>query len=184
MFTRKSAQKRFQINLRHKLISKRPHHQWGPRVSRQTNATGFWRNALVATLALGTFASAALAAAMDPDVRARQEAMGLVGSNMKKIAAMAKGDVDFDAAAAQAAFAKIADKAAMVPALFEARSNFDPESEAQDAIWENWADFTAKASDLQAAAEAGAGVDSAQALAAAMGPLGGACKACHMTYKE
>lgn len=142
------------------------------------------KSALVGALALGTLATAAFAAAMDPDVRARQEAMGLVGSNVKKIALMVKGDVDFDAAAAQAAFAKIAEKAEMVPALFETKSNSDPEAEAKDAIWENWDDFTAKAGALQMAAEAGMGVDSPEALAAAMGPLSETCKACHSTYKE
>ena len=139
---------------------------------------------LVAALALCTAGTAVVAAAMDPDVRARQEAMGLVGSNMKKIASMVKGEVAFDPAAAQAAFAKIAEKAAAVPALFETPSNTDPESEAQDAIWETWEDFVAKAGDLRTAAEAGTGVDSPEALAAAMGTLAGTCKACHSTYKE
>ena len=129
------------------------------------------KSTLVAALVLGTAATAVSAAAMDPDVRARQEAMGLVGSNMKKVSTMAKGEVEFDAAAAQAAFANIADKAAAVPALFETQSNTDPESEAKDAIWGNWDDFVSKASALQAAAEAGAGVDSLEALGAALGPL-------------
>lgn len=145
----------------------------------------FTRNsALAGAFALGTLATAAFAAAQDPDVAARQEAMGLVGSNVKKIATMVKGEVDFDAEAAQAAFAKIAEKAEMVPTLFEPQSNTDPEAEAKDAIWENWDDFVAKAGDLKAAAEAGMSVDSPEALAAAMGPLNNTCKACHSTYKE
>ena len=72
----------------------------------------------------------------------------------------------------------------MVPALFETTSNTDPEAEAKDAIWENWDDFVAKAGALQTAAEAGMGVDSPEALAAAMGPLSETCKACHSAYKE
>jgi cytochrome c556 len=142
------------------------------------------KSALVGALALGTLGSAVFAAAMDPDVRARQEAMGLVGSNVKKVAAMVKGEVDFDAAAAQAAFATIAEKAETVPALFETRSNSDPEAEAKDAIWDNWEDFTTKAADLQAAAEVGTLVDSPEALGASMETLGGACKACHSVYKD
>lgn len=142
------------------------------------------KRTVLAALAFATAGTALVAAAMDPDVNARQEAMGLIGSNVKKLSTMAKGDVEFDAAAAQAAFGAIAEKASMVPALFEAQSNTDPEAEAKDAIWENWADFTAKAAALQAAAEAGAAVDSPQALGAAMGPLGEACKACHSVYKE
>lgn len=138
---------------------------------------------LAATLVLGA-ASAAFAAAQDPDVRARQEVMGLIGSNLKKIAPMAQGKADFDAAAAQAAFAKIAEKAAMVPGVFETRSNTDPEAEAKDALWDNWDDFVTKAAALQKAAEAGANVDSLEALQATFGPLAGACKACHTEYKE
>lgn len=139
---------------------------------------------LAAALVLGAAASAALAAAMDPDVRARQEAMGMIGANMKTIGEMAQGKIGFDAAAAQAAFATIAEKAETVPALFETRSNSDPEAEAKDALWDNWEDFTTKAADLLAAAEAGTSVDSPEALAAAAGPLGGACQACHKAYKE
>jgi len=142
------------------------------------------KSVLAGALALGTLATAAFAAAQDPDVAARQETMGLIGSNVKKIGSMVKGEVDFDAEAAQAAFAKIAAKAEMVPTLFEPQSNTDPEAKAKDAIWENWDDFVAKAGDLQAAAKAGMSVDSPEALAAAMGSLGGACKACHSTYKE
>lgn len=142
------------------------------------------KTSLVAALALGTIASAALAAAMDPDVRARQEAMGLIGANMKTIGEMAQGKTAFDAAAAQAAFAAIAEKAEVVPALFETKSNTDPEAEAKDALWDNWDDFTAKAAALKAAAEAGTSVDGPEALGAAAGPLGGACQACHKAYKE
>lgn len=140
--------------------------------------------ALVATLILGTAASVAFAAAQDPDVRARKEAMGLIGSNVKKLTQMAKGEVAFDAAAAQAAFANISQKAAVVPVLFEPQSNTDPESEAKDAIWANWDDFATKASELKLAADAGAAVDSPEALGAAVAGLGGACKACHSVYKE
>lgn len=142
------------------------------------------KTALAGALALGTLATAAFSAAQDPDVAARQEAMGLIGSNVKKVASMVKGEVAFDAEAAQAAFAKIAAKADMVPTLFETRSNTDPEAEAKDAIWDNWDDFVTKAGALKTAAEAGASVDSVEALAAAMGPLSQACKACHSTYKE
>lgn len=142
------------------------------------------KTALAGALALGTLATAAFSAAQDPDVAARQEAMGLIGSNVKKVVSMVKGEVAFDAEAAQAAFAKIAAKADMVPTLFETRSNTDPEAEAKDAIWDNWDDFVTKAGALKAAAEAGASVDSIEALAAAMGPLSQACKACHSTYKE
>lgn len=139
---------------------------------------------IAAALVLGTAATAALAAAKDPDVLARKEAMGLIGSDVKKLTAMAKGDTAFDAAQAQAWFTEIAAKAGDVPTLFEPQSNTDPESDAKDAIWENWDDFVSKANALKMAAETGATVDSAEALGAAMGALGGTCQSCHSTYKQ
>lgn len=142
------------------------------------------KSALVAALALGTAATAAIAAAQDPDVIARKEAMGLIGGDVKKLTAMVKGETDFDAAQAQQWFAEISAEAAKVPALFEPQSNTDPESDAKDAIWENWDDFVAKANDLKMAADSGASVDSPEALGAAMGGLGGTCKACHSVYKD
>ncbi|MCB1338493.1 MAG: cytochrome c [Maritimibacter sp.] len=142
------------------------------------------KTALAAALVIGTAGTAVFAAAMDPDVQARQEVMGMIGANMKTIGEMAQGKIAFDAAAAQAAFATIAENAAKVPTVFETESNTDPESEARDDIWMNWEDFVTKATALQSAAEAGAGVDSPEALGAAMGPLGGACKDCHTLYKE
>jgi cytochrome c556 len=136
----------------------------------------------LAALALMSTAGIAFAYASDPHVQQRQETMGLIGSNVKKLTQMMKGEVAFDAAAAQAAFAKISEKAAMVPEVFETEAE-DPESDAADEIWLNWEDFVAKAGALKAAADAGANVDSPEALGAAMGSLGGACKACHSLYK-
>ncbi len=141
---------------------------------------------LKTTLAAGlVFASTgfALAYSTNPDVQKRQETMGLISANLKKLAPMAQGKVDFDAAAAQAAFAAIAEQAGTVPVVFETQTR-DPESKASDAIWDHWEDFTAKAAALEAAAKAGATVDSPEALQAAFGPLGGACKACHSQYKN
>jgi len=142
------------------------------------------KTTLATAIVISTIASVAFAAATDPDVRARKEAMGLIGADVKKLSTMAKGETAFDAAMAQQYFSEIAEQAAKVPALFEPQSNGDPESDAKDAIWENWDDFIAKASDLKMAADGGASVDSPEALGAAMGALGGACKACHSVYKD
>lgn len=139
------------------------------------------KTALAAVLVLGS-ATAALSYATNPTVIARQKAMDQNGQAMKTLVPMMQGKTDFDAAAAQAALAAIATVAAGAPDLFKANEH-DPESKAKDTIWDNFDDFTAKASALQTAAEAGAGVDSLAALQAAMGPVAQACKACHMEYK-
>ena len=61
-------------------------------------------------------------------------------------------------------------------------SHTDPVSEAKPEIWTNWADFISKANGLGTAAAA---VDTAslEGIKAGMGGIGGACKACHETYR-
>ncbi|GGD37417.1 c-type cytochrome [Sinisalibacter lacisalsi] len=137
--------------------------------------------ALAAAVVLGT-ASFAFAQAQDANIKNRQAAMKVVGANTKALGEMVQGKTSFDAAAAQEAFAAISAKAAEVPVLFEAEVT-DPESDAADEIWMMWDDFIDKAGALKAAADAGAGVDSPEALGAAFGDLNGACKACHTQFK-
>jgi cytochrome c556 len=139
------------------------------------------KTALAAAVVMGT-ATFAVAYAQNPDVQKRQETMGIIGSNMKKLTQMSRGQISFDAGEAQAAFAKISEKAGEVPVVFEAEAD-DPESDAAPEIWFMWDEFTAKAEALKAAADAGAGVDSPDALNAALGNLGGACKSCHSQFK-
>jgi len=139
------------------------------------------KTAFAAALVLGT-ASFAYADSQDPDVKNRQAAMKIVGANTKTLGEMAQGKTAFDATAAQEAFNTIAGKAAEVPVLFEAEVT-DPESDAADEIWMMWDDFVEKAGALKAAAEAGAGIDSPEALGAAFGEMNGACRACHTQYK-
>lgn len=139
------------------------------------------KSMLAAALVLAT-AGAGLAYVNNPVIQKRQETMQLIGANMKILAPMAQGKTAFDTTAAQAAFAKIAEKATAVPNVFETEAD-DPESKAKPEIWLAWEDFTSKAAALKAAAEAGTGVDTPEALGAAVGKLGAACKACHSVYK-
>lgn len=119
--------------------------------------------------------------ATNPAVIARMDAMKAIGGAMKTLSTMAKGEMAFDAGAANAALATMAAKAAEAPALFQAQED-DPESDAADEIWTNWDDFVAKAGALEAAAK-GANVATADDLGPAMGAVGGTCKACHQAYK-
>ena len=59
----------------------------------------------------------------------------------------------------------------------------DPESDAADEIWFLWDEFVAKSEALKAAADAGMGVDSPEALGAALQGLNGSCKDCHSQFK-
>ncbi|BAQ71053.1 cytochrome c [Rhodovulum sulfidophilum] len=141
---------------------------------RMTRVTIFALAAAAATLAHA-------ADATDPAVKARQEAMETIGKNMKSIADMAKGKADFDAQAAGAAAAVIAETADKVPGLFETRAD-DPESEAKPAIWDDFGDFTEKSEALQAAAGS-ADMASLDALRNSVGEIGRTCKSCHDDYR-
>ncbi|MGB0661783.1 MAG: c-type cytochrome [Mangrovicoccus sp.] len=134
-------------------------------------------------LALGLTLSSTAVMASDADiVEARQAAMKTIGQNMKALGTMAKGAMPFDAAVANASAAAIAAEAAKISALFETQAHTG-DDEALPAIWENYADFTAKGEALASAASS-VSIASKEDLGAAMGQIGGSCKACHSKYKK
>lgn len=114
-------------------------------------------------------------------VKARMDAMKEIGGAMKVLGTMAKGAIEFDAVAAQAAVDAVADQSAMVPVLFEAQET-DPMSEAKPEIWANWDDFVAKSNALNAAATS-VSITDASSIPAALGAMGGSCKDCHTDYR-
>ncbi|WP_424938901.1 c-type cytochrome [Aliiroseovarius sp. S253] len=126
---------------------------------------------------------AAHADATNPVVIKRMEAMKAIGGSMKTLSGMAKGEMAFDAAKANAAVAIIAEKGLPVPALFEANET-DPATEALPAIWENWDDFVKKSEDMVMAAKGVAEITEQGALGAVLGQIGGTCKACHDDYRK
>ncbi|MCB6177744.1 cytochrome c [Rhodobacter sp. Har01] len=121
--------------------------------------------------------------ATDPAAKAREAVMQAVGMNVGTLGKMAKGEMPYDAAAAEAAKAAIVTAAGGIAAAFEAQGGEDPTSEAKPEIWANWDDFLKNADALKVAAE-GADVSSAEAIGASMGTLGGACKDCHTDYRN
>lgn len=126
--------------------------------------------------------------AKNPAVKARQSLMSLYAFNIGQLGAMAKGEAEYDAKVAAAAANNLAtltqvDQSAMWPAGTDNAA--DPSSRALPAIRQNFPDVSAKG---QALAEAAVAMQSAagqdlDALKAAMGPLGGACSACHKAYR-
>lgn len=138
-----------------------------------------------------TIAGAALAQDAGPHeaaIEARQGLMQFYAINLGPLGGMAKGDVPYDAAAAQVAADNIAGVAALnLMAVWPQGSDqmSVEDTRALPAIWEAGSDIGQKSADLKAAADAmkaAAGVDLAS-LQAAMGPLGGACGACHKVYR-
>jgi cytochrome c556 len=127
-------------------------------------------------------AGVAIAAeATDPTVKARQELMDTHVADMKILGGMAKGEVAFDAAAAEAAKAALVASSADIGAKFETQAE-DPKSKSKPEIWTNWDDFLAKATALNAAATA-LDVTSVETIGAGLGAIGGACQDCHKSYQ-
>ena len=136
-------------------------------------------------LAIGLTLAAGIASAEEkatnPTVIAQKDLMLSFGAAAKALGGMASGEVAFDATAAAAAKTALLDGSAMIPAKFET-AGVDPASKASPDIWTKWDDFIAKANALNAAATA-LDVASVDGIKAGMGDIGGACKACHMSYR-
>lgn len=141
----------------------------------------------LSTLFIALQVAAPLAAkdqeATNPVVIERMKTMEAIGAGMKTLVGMAKGEITFDAAGANAAVAAIAENGAQVPAKFEANET-DPASEALPGIWENWDDYVQKNEDMIVAAKAVGTIEDQGALGAALGQIGGTCKACHRDYRK
>ena len=138
-----------------------------------------------AAIALSLAAGAALA---DPAIEARQSQFKLFAFSVGGIAPMAQGNAEYDAEAAQAA----ADTLQRLVHLDQSRKwpagtdNASVEgTRALPAIWEDLDDFTAKLTALRTAVDnlqavAGDGLDP---MRGALGPVAGACSACHQAYR-
>ncbi|MGB7242308.1 MAG: cytochrome c [Sulfitobacter sp.] len=126
----------------------------------------------------------ALAAA----VKARQAQMQLIGYNTGLLGEMAKGATPYDAALATSAAKNLSAAASLDRQTIWLEGSVQGTvdgTRAKADIWTNAAGFTEKATALETAADAmvtAAGTDLA-ALQAAMGGVGGTCKACHETYR-
>jgi cytochrome c556 len=134
-------------------------------------------------LAAAALAGGALLAqaATNDAVKARQDLMKGIGAATKVVGDMAQGKTPFDAAAAAAAKAELEARAAQIAATFETEAT-DPESEAAPEIWLAFDDFTGKADALVTAAAA-LDASSLESLQGGLRAVGGACGACHESYR-
>ena len=120
--------------------------------------------------------------------KARQAQMQLYAFNLGLLGGMAKGEVPYDATAASAAAGNLASLAPLDQSRLwpEGSDEMGVEgSKVMAELWQNMPDVMSKGADLVTAAtamEVAAGTDLAS-LQAAMGPLGGACGACHKAYR-
>jgi cytochrome c556 len=138
------------------------------------------------TLVFGIVATTAfsMAALADP-ITDRQAAMKNVGKAMGALAAIAKKEAPFDAAVVKQNATAIADNVKIAKELFpDGSQTGDKETWAKPEIWANMDDFKAKAGKAEEAAMAMAAVTDEANFGAALGALGGACKACHENYRR
>ena len=121
-------------------------------------------------------------------IKARQGQMQLYAHYLGVLGGMAKGSIEYDAAAAQAAADSLLAVSSISGATLWPQGSDNQSAKgtrALPAIWENFADVGAKAqamTDGATAMAAAAGTD-VDALRAAMGGVGGACGACHKAYR-
>lgn len=144
--------------------------------------------ATLVTLSLAGTAQAQDAKAIEGAIKARQSQMTLFGFNLGLLGGMAKGDIAYDAesagkaAAGLAALVQLDGSRMWLPGSDNVSAK---NTRALPAIWQSGSDVGAKLAALGAAADgmaAAAGTD-LEALRGAMGPLGGACGACHKAYR-
>ncbi|MEL6617480.1 MAG: cytochrome c [Pseudomonadota bacterium] len=144
---------------------------------------------LLLLTALAVSASgAAIAQDLEGAINARKGQFRIMAYNLGVLGGMAKGEIDYDQATAQAA----ADNLVAVSSLNQmvhwpagTDNVARQDTRALPKIWDNLDDVVAKWNAFGTAAtgmQAAAG-DGAQAIGGAIGAVGGTCKACHDAYR-
>lgn len=147
--------------------------------------------AAIVTVGLALAATPLWVAAQTPNaaqktIKYRQAALTLLGYNIGPISAMMKGEIPFDARKAELHATRLAQVAPMILEGFPADSQSDAPNKAKPEIWQNMDDFSAKMADLEKATAAlvtATRTGEQRQVAAALGGVGNACKACHDRYK-
>ena len=143
--------------------------------------------ATAAVVAVATLAGTA--SANENAIKARQSLMQLYAFNLGQLGAMAKGEVEYNADAAQAAANNLLAAASMNQmAMWPQGTDSESMPGKTEALPVIWTTFPAIAEKGQAlvdaatvmAAEAGNGLD---AVRANIGAVGGSCGGCHKTYR-
>jgi cytochrome c556 len=115
-------------------------------------------------------------------VKERMDGMGVLKTAFKQLVAMTKPDATFKAEIAQAAIKDLSLHAKNIPALFTKKDLSMP-SESMPAIWEDFADFSKLAKDLEMASDAAITVNNQAELRTAVASIGVTCTGCHKVYR-
>ncbi len=142
---------------------------------------------LVATIAAATAWPAAAQFQKPEDaIKYRQSVFTVMANHFGRVAAMAQGRVPFDAKAAAANAALANELAPLAFTAFGAGTDKGLPNRSKPEIWSNAAGFKAKADDMIAAmakVDAAAKTGNLDQIKAAVGPVGGSCKACHDDFR-
>jgi cytochrome c556 len=134
----------------------------------------------VSAIAIGL---TAVAAQSDP-IAQRKELMKGIGAQTKTGAGMAKGEVPYDQAKAQAIFTSYVDAAEKAPNLFPENSKTGGDTAALPAVWTNKADFNARFQKFDADAKAAASaVKDLDSFKTAFTGVTKNCGGCHENYR-
>lgn len=126
----------------------------------------------------------------NPAVKARQAHMQLYAFNLGPLGAMAKGEIEYDADTASAAASNLAALSSMNISRYWApgtsTEDLGDQTRALPAIWQEGSkagEISGQLAEAVAALAAVAG-NGRDAMAAALGPVGRACGACHEDYRQ
>lgn len=142
---------------------------------------------IISVLCVATLLSSGLvfAASHGDPIAARKAEMKKVGGAMGILVKMARGKMDFDAAAALASLKSMNEVAGNWGELFPVGSGTGGKTTASPKIWEDRAGFTANIAKFRAdtaMAIANAPMEQA-ALGATLGLVGANCRSCHQAYR-
>jgi len=145
--------------------------------------------AVVSGLLISPIANSQDAKMIESAVKYRQGAFSMIGWHIGPLGAMAKGEMDFDAAVFAANAQAIADLAKYPENAFPEGSSSDSvETRAKPEIWSDADGFGEKLEALKTAsselATVSAGASSFDDVKAAFGALGKSCKGCHDDYRH
>ncbi|MFC5759326.1 c-type cytochrome [Rhizobium sp. GCM10022189] len=141
-----------------------------------------WKTVAAAVAFAGIAIGSAMAA--DGTHEAREALMKKIGGAAGSLGAIAKGTKPYDAEAVKVALTTIAETAKVFPDQFKPGTETGDKA-ASPKIWENMADFKARAAKLSADAETVLAQLPADAagVGAALNTVGGNCGGCHQLYR-
>ena len=144
------------------------------------------RKALIALASLAVALATSAVIAQSSAIAERKALMKENNDNARAMVQMMRGQVPFDAAKVDAAFAQWADTAKKLPRLFPDDSKTGDKTHATPKVWETKSDFDAKAAAFGKAVadnreKAMASVDG---LKAAIPVVGKGCDDCHEDYRQ